>query len=75
MRRFFNFLAGALCGALVGGVTALLLAPYSGEELRDRARERADSLRHEVRDAYEARVAQMEAELEGLRGRLQVREE
>jgi gas vesicle protein len=70
-----TFIAGAFCGALVGAVTALLFAPYGGEELRGRARERIDSFRDEVREAYQARVAQLEAELDSLRSRGPVQEE
>lgn len=70
MRRFTNFLAGMICGALVGAVTALLLAPVSGVELRSRASDRAKAFREEVAEAYAARVAQLEAELEALKGRL-----
>ena len=69
MRRFTTFIAGTLCGALVGAVTALLLAPYAGEELRARARERIDAFRDEVREAYATRTAQLEAELANLRGK------
>jgi gas vesicle protein len=67
MRRFTSFLTGVVFGAVVGALTALLLAPTSGEELRTRARERFDDLTDEVREAYAARVAQLEAELEKLR--------
>lgn len=67
MRRFASFLAGTICGALVGAVTALLLAPTSGEEFQARARERYENLRDEIREAYAARIAQLEAELESLR--------
>jgi len=67
MRRFMAFLTGSLCGALVGAVAALLLAPYSGEELRQRTRERLDSFRDDVREAYDARREQLESELEALR--------
>jgi gas vesicle protein len=67
MRSFMSFLAGALCGALVGSVTALLMAPTSGEVLQDQMRERANTVINEVRDAYETRMAQLEAELEALR--------
>ncbi len=67
MRRFMSFLTGVVFGAVVGALTALLLAPTSGEELRTRARERFDDLTDEVREAYAARVAQLEAELEKLR--------
>jgi gas vesicle protein len=67
MRRFMTFLAGALCGALVGSVTALLLAPYSGEDLQGRIRDQAESVSGEIRAAYDSRMAQLEAELESLR--------
>ena len=67
MRRFTSFVTGVIFGALVGAVTALLLAPTSGEDLRSRARERIDDLSDDVREAYNARVAQLEAELEKLR--------
>lgn len=67
MRRFFNFVTGATLGALVGASLALLLAPYSGEQLRDRAQERWSDVVAEIRAAYEAQVAQLEAELEDMR--------
>ena len=67
MRRFMNFLAGAMCGALVGAITALLLAPTSGEELQARINEQMKSMSDEIRSAYENRVAQLEAELASLR--------
>ncbi len=67
MRRFMNFLAGALCGALIGAVTALLLAPSSGEELQTRIGDQMRSMSDEIRAAYENRVAQLEAELASLR--------
>jgi gas vesicle protein len=69
MRRFTNFVAGAFCGALVGSVIALLLAPHSGADLRQRAIDRYDTLRDEIDDAYRTRRAQLEAELEALRER------
>ena len=69
MRRFTSFIAGAMCGALIGSITAILLAPYSGEELREQFQARTSAFREEVREAYNARVAQLEAELEQLRGR------
>jgi gas vesicle protein len=67
MRRFTSYLTGSLCGALVGAVAALLLAPYSGEELRQRTRERLGTFRDDVREAYDARREQLESELEALR--------
>ncbi len=67
MRRFFSFIAGATCGALVGSVVALLLAPSSGDEIRLRFRDRVTAIGEELREAYDARVAQLEDELERLR--------
>lgn len=67
MRRFFSFLLGAATGAVFGAAIALLIAPSSGEELQSRARERFTNIRSELQEAYEARVAQLEAELEGMR--------
>jgi len=67
MRQMGSFLAGAFFGALIGGITALLLAPTSGEELRARTRERFDEVSEDVREAYAAKVAQLEAEVARLR--------
>jgi gas vesicle protein len=67
MRRIMNFLAGAFCGALVGAVTALLLAPSSGEVLQERMRDRINAIGEEIRSAYDSRMAQLEAELASLR--------
>ncbi len=67
MQRFGNFMVGIVTGALVGSIAALLLAPMSGEELRTQAAERAEAVRQDVLEAYEARVAQLEAELDRLR--------
>lgn len=67
MRRFGNFMVGILMGAMVGSIAALLFAPMSGEELRTQAAERADAVRKDVLEAYEMRVAQLEAELANLR--------
>lgn len=67
MRRFMMLIAGVFCGALVGGLTALLLAPASGKDLQARFQERINSIREEIREAYETRMQQLEAELEALR--------
>jgi gas vesicle protein len=75
MRRFMTFLTGAFCGALVGAVTALLLAPSSGDEFKARIQQRKDEFRQEIQEAYETRMAQLEGELDMMRGRLKQREE
>jgi gas vesicle protein len=67
MRRFMNFVAGAICGAAIGAAVGLLLAPAAGEEIRSTATERIIAFRDEIQKAYETRKAQLEAELESLR--------
>jgi gas vesicle protein len=62
MRKIFSFLAGALCGLLVGAVAALLMAPMSGEELRTTTEERWQLSRSEARQAMEARRRELEAQ-------------
>jgi gas vesicle protein len=59
MGRFFSFVAGSVMGAAVGAAMALLLTPYSGEELRELAREAAyakrEQLEARMRDLQESR--------------------
>jgi gas vesicle protein len=66
MNRIMSFFAGAFCGALVGSVAALLLAPMSGRELQTQARDRVEGIVDDARDAAEARRRQLEAQLEAL---------
>ena len=63
MRHTFSFFAGALCGALVGAVAALLLAPMSGQKLQSDARGQFDHVVADARAAAEAKRAQLEAQL------------
>lgn len=67
MRKTVNFLAGVLAGAVVGGVAALLLAPYSGSELQGQMRARAQALIEEGKRAAAARRAELEAQLEAFK--------
>ena len=67
MKQTFSFLAGALCGALVGAVAALLLAPTSGQKLQIEARGQFDHVVHDARAAAEAKRAQLEAQLAALK--------
>ncbi len=73
MRSFFNFLLGVISGALVGAAAGLLLAPASGDEIREGFQNRADSLIADVRTAIADERRRLETELEALkRGELQV---
>jgi gas vesicle protein len=67
MSKLFSFLAGMLCGALVGTVLALLLTPASGEKLRADAMARWDTAMTEARQAMEEKRRELEAQFEQLR--------
>jgi gas vesicle protein len=67
MRKTLSFLAGIFCGALVGGVTALLLAPYSGSEFQEQIRGQAEGLFEKGRQAAIAKRAELEAQLDAFK--------
>ncbi len=69
MHKIFSFMAGAICGALVGGVTALLLTPASGDELRQQATNRWEEALTEARRASQLKQMELEAEFERLKAR------
>lgn len=64
MKKFFSFMAGALCGALVGGITTLLLTPASGDDLRRQAEERWQLAVDEARRARDERQRELERQFE-----------
>ena len=59
-----EFFAGFLIGAIVGGVAALLLAPQSGEETRQRLEESGIELKERGRIALEEQKAKLEQAIE-----------
>ncbi len=67
MRRFFRFVQGFILGAALGALLALLLAPTSGEELRQRFQGEVQRLRAEIQQAAEDRRAELEQQLAALR--------
>ena len=67
MNKLFSFMAGAMCGALVGGVTALLLTPASGNELREQAIERWETAKQEAQQARAQTRQQLESEFERMK--------
>lgn len=67
MRRMFGFMIGILVGGLVGSTVALLLAPQSGDRLRNELRARGEGFLAEVRSAAETRREEMMNRLESLR--------
>lgn len=67
MNKFWGFTAGALCGALVGSVTIILLTPASGNDLIAAARQRWEDALSEGMKAMEARQKELEAEFERMK--------
>jgi gas vesicle protein len=67
MRQVFGFMIGIMIGALVGSTVALLLAPESGEALRNELRARGQGLVADVRHAAETRRIELTDRLETLR--------
>jgi gas vesicle protein len=64
MKRIFSFMAGALCGVVVGGVATLLLTPASGEDLREQAEARWQSAKDEAQLAMVERRRELEVEFD-----------
>jgi gas vesicle protein len=67
MNRIFSFLFGLVFGAVVGASIAILLAPYSGQDLQKELRSRAQTIRDDVQRAASERRAELEAQLAHLR--------
>lgn len=67
MTRVLSFIAGAMCGALVGASIALLLTPMSGKALQEQMRQRYQLLLEEGQQAAAARRAELEAQLAALK--------
>ena len=60
-------MAGAMCGALVGGVTALLLTPASGNDLREQAVTKWETAKKEADEARTQTRQLLETEFEMLK--------
>jgi len=67
MRRIFGFFVGLFFGWLAGATIALLLAPSTGETLRDDIRARSTGFIDEVKSAAEQRRAELEEQLAAMR--------
>ena len=69
MRNILAFMAGAMCGAIVGAVAALMLAPLSGGEIREQALRRFDETVREGKRAADKRRAELEEQLRKMQSR------
>lgn len=64
MSKFWSFTAGALSGALVGGVVTLLFTPKSGDDLIADAEARWNAAVDEANRAKEEKQQELEMEFE-----------
>jgi gas vesicle protein len=64
MNKLLSFMAGGLCGALVGAAAALLLAPSSGQQLRDDVVTRWEDALSEAKKAMEETRLDMQKQFE-----------
>jgi gas vesicle protein len=62
MGKVMGFMAGAVCGVLVGAVAALLFTPASGEELVRSAEERWQLTLDEARRARDEKRLELETQ-------------
>lgn len=65
MRKAMAFIFGAALGGLLGGLTALLLTPYSGDELRSVIERGVENIQIEVKQAAQEKRAELEDQLQG----------
>ena len=67
MRGFFNFVQGAILGGAIGAAVGILLAPMSGEQLRQTIKDRTSYVIEEGRRAAEAKRLELEQEFAEMR--------
>jgi len=66
MKKAMAFIFGAVLGGILGGVTAIMLAPYSGEELRTVIQKEVDNIQVEIKEAAQKKRVELEEQLDGL---------
>jgi gas vesicle protein len=62
MHRFAMFVCGALTGAAVGGILAILMAPQPGADTRAQINARLEEVRADAARAYEEKRRELLAE-------------
>lgn len=67
MRKMFSFIFGAALGGLIGATVALLMAPYSGDDLRGELRARTAGFQANLQEAMASRRSELEYQLAQLR--------
>lgn len=69
MGSILAFVAGAMCGGIVGAVAALFLTPLSGDEVRVQTRRRFDEMIEEGKKAADERRSELEKQLREMQRR------
>jgi gas vesicle protein len=69
MRTFGKFIIGLLLGGLVGSILALLFAPVSGNDMRERVYDYCTNIRSEVKNAATMKAQELQNELSMLQKR------
>lgn len=67
MRFWGKFMIGAMLGGLFGALVGLLIAPESGQQIRNRVTDTLTSIRDEVSAAAASRRTELEEQLIQLR--------
>lgn len=66
MRKAMAFIFGAVVGGVVGAVSALLLTPYSGDELKSVIQKEVDNISIEIKEAALKKREELEKHLDEL---------
>jgi gas vesicle protein len=67
MNKVFGFLAGAMCGAVVGAAASLFFTPTSGSDLRAQAASRWEMALSEARSEMERTQRELQTQFEQMR--------
>ncbi len=67
--RALKFLLGLLIGGTIGASLVLLVAPQSGEDTQRKLSEKMEMLLEEGKKAFDARRAELEAQMNALQQR------
>jgi gas vesicle protein len=67
MRRVLSFIIGSMVGGMVAATLALLFAPASGQEIRTKITDRAQTFATDIRQAASTKRIELQERLEVLR--------
>jgi len=67
MNRFYRFFQGFMMGVLLGGGLALLLTPYSGDQMRTEVNNYYQKSLDDIKQAAALRREELQRQLDALR--------